>query len=371
MAERIVVGMSGGVDSSVAAALLVEQGHEVVGVTLRVWPGRGPEEGGKRFGSCCAPEAAHDAREVARRLGIPYYLLNSEREFDETVVERFALEYRAGRTPVPCVVCNQKVKFGSLLHRARAWEAAAVATGHYARVTCDERTGRMLLWRGRDERKDQSDFLWPLTQAQLAAARFPVGDMTKDAVRDRARALGLVTADAPESQEICFIPDDDYRGFLRLRSPDAFRPGPIVDGQGTVLGRHQGLPNYTVGQRRGLGLSEGRPLYVTALDADRNTVVVGPAEETEADRLWAEQVNLISIERLEGPVQVTARIRHNHVPAAATVLPGPAGDHGRQRVEVRFATPQRAISPGQSVVFYQGDLVVGGGVIARTSRGWA
>ena len=254
MPERIVVGMSGGVDSSVAAALLVEQGLDVIGVTLRVWPWREPDEATRKFGSCCSPESVEDARAVARRLGIPYYLLNSEREFERAVIEPFAQGYAAGRTPVPCVACNREVKFGSLLQRARAWDAAAVATGHYARITRDAASGRFLLWRGRDARKDQSDFLWPLTQRQLEAARFPVGDLTKHAVRDRARALGLPTADKPESQEICFIPDDDYRGFLRRRIPEAFGLGPILDGQGTVLGRHTGLVNYTVGQRRGLGL---------------------------------------------------------------------------------------------------------------------
>ena len=365
MAERIVVGMSGGVDSSVAAALLVEQGYDVVGVTLRVWPWREPEDGARRFGSCCSPETVDDARQVARRLGIPYFLLNSEGEFDRTVVERFAREYEAGRTPVPCVVCNQEVKFGSLLHRARAWDATAVATGHYARITRHERSGRLLLWRGRDLRKDQSDFLWPLTQPQLAAARFPVGDLSKAAVRQKARALGLVTADTPESQEICFVPDNDYRGFLQARRPRAFRPGPIVDGRGTVLGQHQGLPGYTVGQRRGLGLSSSRALYVTALDPERNAVVVGGADELEADGLWAERVNLISIPFLEGPLAVTAKIRHGHVPAPATIRAAGTDPAGRPVVEVRFDRPQRAVAPGQSVVFYQQDLVVGGGVIAR------
>jgi tRNA-specific 2-thiouridylase len=362
MSERIVVGMSGGVDSSVAAALLVEQDVEVIGVTLRVWPWREPESRAAKFGSCCSPESVDDARQVARRLGIPYYLLNTEREFDQTVIENFAREYEAGRTPVPCVVCNREVKFGSLLHRARAWDATAVATGHYARITRDAASGRYLLWRGCDPRKDQSDFLWPLTQDQLAAARFPVGELTKEAVRDKARSMGLVTADKPESQEICFIPDNDYRGFLRNRIPDAFRPGPIVDAQGSVLGAHQGLVNYTVGQRRGLGLSGSRPLYVTALDPRRNAVVVGGTDEVETDRLWAEQVNLIAVASLDAPLSVTAKIRHGHVPAPATIYA--VEGSGPARVEVQFDQPQRAVAPGQSVVFYQGDLVVGGGVIA-------
>ena len=358
MAERIVVGLSGGVDSSVAAAVLVEQGFDVVGITLRVWPWQPSEDVARRFGSCCSPATVDDARQVARRLDIPYYLLNSEAEFDRTVISDFAREYEAGRTPVPCTVCNRDVKFGSLLDRARAWDAAAVATGHYARITRDAATGRHLLWRGIDPQKDQSDFLWPLSQSQLGAARFPVGGLTKAEVRDRARALGLVTADKPESQEICFIPDDDYRGFLRRRSPQAFKPGPIVDGSGRVLGQHEGLADFTVGQRRGLGLATGRALYVTALDPDRNAVVVGEAREVEVETVSADQVNWIAIERLEGSLEVTAQIRHRHKPAPATVRACGQG------VEVRFETPQWAPAPGQSVVFYQDDLVIGGGVIA-------
>ncbi len=365
MGERIVVGMSGGVDSSVAAALLVEQGVDVVGVTLRVWPWREPEDASTRFGSCCSPETVDDARQVARRLGIPYYLLNTEQEFDRAVIANFAREYAAGRTPSPCVVCNREIKFGTLLDRALAWDAAAVATGHYARVTTDAATGRRLLWRGRDARKDQSDFLWPLTQAQLSAARFPVGDLTKDLVRDHARRLGLITADKPESQEICFIPDDDYRGFLERRVPDAFRPGVIVDGCGVRLGQHRGLASYTVGQRRGLGLAGTRPLYVTALDPERNAVVVGPAEELEVAELTASQVNLISVDAIDGALAVTAKIRHSHAPAPATIREIAADPRGGRRIAARFAAPQRAVTPGQSVVFYQGDLVVGGGIIER------
>ena len=369
MAERIVVGMSGGVDSSGAAALLVEQGHDVVGVTLRVWPWHEPEEATRKFGSCCSPETVADARAVARRLAIPYYLLNTEREFARAVIDPFTRDYARARTPVPCVACNRDVKFGSLQQRARAWDAAAVATGHYARITRDLASGRHLLWRGRDPRKDQSDFLWPLTQAQLEAARFPVGDLTKDAVREKARVLGLETADKPESQEICFIPDDDYRGFLRRRTPEAFAAGPIVDRQGTVLGQHQGLASYTVGQRRGLGLASRRRLYVTGLDPDRNALVVGDAAEAETDTVMAEQANFISIAALTGPLGVTAKIRHSHTPAPAVIEPAVAGagqgPGAPSRVRVRFAQAQWAPAPGQSIVFYQGDLVVGGGVITR------
>lgn len=366
MRERIVVGMSGGVDSSVAAALLVEQGYEVVGITLRVWPWQEPDDAQRRFGSCCSPETADDARQVARRLGIPHYVLNTEREFSRTVIDDFAAEYRAGRTPSPCVVCNQRVKFGSLLSRARAWEATAVATGHYCRLGQDSETGRYLLFRGRDLQKDQSDFLWPLTQDQLKAASFPVGGLTKEEVRARARALELPVADKPESQEICFIPDGDYREFLRPRIPEAFRRGPILDRAGRQLGEHGGLAAYTVGQRRGLGLAGDRPRYVLALDPGRNAVVVGEADGLEAGRLVATAANFIPFDWPQGEIRVTAKIRHSHCAAPAVVRPvaGPQPQAGEQRVEVVFDTPQRAVTPGQSVVFYQEDLVVGGGVIA-------
>ena len=360
MKERIVVGMSGGVDSSVAAALLVEDGYDVVGVTLRVWPWKESTDATRRFGSCCSSESVDDARRVARDLGIPYYLLDSEEAFDRLVINRFVDEYREGRTPVPCVACNRDLKFGSLLRRAIAWDAAAVATGHYARVTRDPVTGRARLWKGLDPRKDQSDFLWPLTQAQLAAARFPVGHLDKHAVRAHARRLGLVTAEKPESQEICFIPDDDYRGFLRRRAPAVFRPGNIVDGQGAVQGEHGGIANFTIGQRRGLGLTGDRPRYVIDLDPATNTVTIGGAADLECDRLVATEVNIIEGEIPPAPIRVEARIRHRHVPAPATLTV--AGD---RTAVVVFDEPQRAITPGQSVVWYQGDLVVGGGVIAR------
>jgi tRNA-specific 2-thiouridylase len=357
---RVVVGMSGGVDSSVAAALLVERGVDVVGVTMRVWPWKESDDPARRFGACCGSEAVDDARRVAATLRIPYYVLNMAEEFERAVISPFADEYRRGRTPVPCVACNVDLKFGSLLARARAWDAAGVATGHYARVTRDGESGRWLLWKGRDARKDQSDFLWPLDQAQLAAAHFPVGDLDKDAVRAYARRLGLATADKPESQEICFVPDDDYRGFLRRRDPDMFRPGPIVDGGGRVLGAHAGIAGYTVGQRRGLGVGQGSALYVTDIDAATNRLTVGPAADLERDRLTATHVNFIAGEPPTEPLRVEARIRHGQRPAPATVVATGEGE-----AEVVFDEPQRAITPGQSVVWYRGDLVVGGGVIRR------
>jgi tRNA-uridine 2-sulfurtransferase len=360
MSERIVVGMSGGVDSSVAAALLVEQGYDVVGVTLRVWPWKEAEEPTSRFGSCCSPQTVADARHVARTLGVPHYVLNTEAEFSRAVIDRFVDEYRAGRTPIPCVACNRDLKFGSLLGRARAWDATAVATGHYARIGRDESSGRYLLRRGRDSRKDQSYFLWSLTQGQLGAARFPVGDLTKEHVRAHARSLGLVTADKPESQEICFVPDGDYRGFLRRRDPLVFRAGPIVDRAGRVLGRHGGIANYTVGQKRGLGIATGTPLYVLDLDPTTNTITVGAAPELDRVSLLARTVNFIAGDPVPTPMRVEAKIRHNHTPAAAVVAM-----REPDLAEVVFDEPQRAITPGQSVVWYRGDDVVGGGIIER------
>jgi tRNA-specific 2-thiouridylase len=363
-AERIVVGMSGGVDSSVAAALLVEAGHDVVGVTLRVWPWQESAEATSRFGSCCGTDAVDDARRVAGVLGIPYYLLNVADEFDRAVIGPFAEAYQRGRTPVPCLACNTDLKFGSLLARAQAWDATAVATGHYARITREPGNERWVLRRARDLRKDQSDFLWPLTQVQLAAARFPIGDLTKEEVRAQARRLGLATADKPESQDICFVPDGNYREFLTRRDPALFRPGAIVDHDGRAMGRHAGVAGFTIGQRKGLGVTSGRPLYVIDLDADRARVTVGAAAELERDRLEVSRAHFIAGEPPTEALRVTAKIRHNHEPAAATVRvlrPGWA--------EVVFDEPQRAITPGQSCVWYRADEVVGGGIIERRPAG--
>ncbi len=359
MTERVVVAMSGGVDSSVAAALLVEQGYEVVGVTLRLTRWDGGEEPAK-FGGCCSADTAGDARAVARTLGIPHYVVDAQAEFRRAVVDPFITGYSSGRTPVPCLACNGELKFGSLLARARAWDATAVATGHYARVTYDHDTGRSRLWKGVDARKDQSDFLWSLDQAQLAGARFPVGHLTKADVRAHARRLGLATADKPESQDLCFIPDGDYRGFLRREGSAIFAEGPIVDTAGALLGRHRGTANYTVGQRKGLGLTSPRPLYVVDVDARRNVVTVGEARDLDGTRLVAHDVNFIACDPPATPMPVEAKIRHRHdaVPATVRALDGRAA-------EVVFESPQRAVTPGQSVVFYQGDCVVGGGVISR------
>jgi tRNA-specific 2-thiouridylase len=356
--SAIIVGLSGGVDSSVAAALLRDAGHDVVGVTLRTAPWAEPGEASARFGSCCSPATAGAARQVARQLEIPYYLLNHEREFGDRVIEDFTREYAAGRTPSPCVVCNREIKFGTLLQRALAWEADAVATGHYARVAPDPRTGRLCLLTARDRAKDQSYFLWPLTQAQLARARFPLGGLTKPEVRARARQRGLATATTPESQELCFV-SGDYRAFLRTRAPEAFHAGPVLDESGREVGEHAGLGAYTVGQRRGLGRLGSAPVYVVRLDPSRNALVVGPREALRVSRLVAEQVNWISVPTLTAPLAVQAQVRHRAPRVSARVRP-----LGAVRIEVTFDEPQYAVTPGQSVVLYRGDVVVGGGVIA-------
>jgi tRNA-specific 2-thiouridylase len=359
--STIVVGLSGGVDSSVAAALLREAGHDVVGVTLRTSPWETPGDPITRFGACCSPETARTARQVARHLDIPYYLLNHEREFGDRVIADFTREYVAGRTPSPCVVCNREIKFGTLLAHALAWDAEAVATGHYARVAPDPRTGRLCLLTARDEAKDQSYFLWPLTQAQLARARFPVGGLRKPEVRARARARGLATAHTPESQELCFV-SGDYRAFLRARAPEAFRPGPVVDEGGREVGEHTGLGGYTIGQRRGLGRAGPEPAYVLRLDPVRNAVVVGPRAALRATRVVAAAVNWIAVPSLTEPLDVEVRVRHRAPRVAARIAP-----RGATEMEITLHDPQYAITPGQSVVCYRGDAVVGGGVIASAA----
>jgi len=354
---RVLVAMSGGVDSSVAAALLVDEGYECIGVTMQLWPENLPVE---HESGCCSISAVYDARRVANKLGIPYYVLNFAQSFQEQVIDRFAGEYLKGRTPNPCIVCNEKVKFGTFLQKARELECDFVATGHYASVEYDEARGRYLLLRGKDRRKDQSYTLYGLTQEQLAHTLLPLGTLEKETTRAIARELGLVTADKPDSQEICFVPGGDYRTFMERYAPESVRPGDIVDLDGNVLGRHRGIAFYTVGQRKGLGIAHPEPLYVVRLDAKNNRVVVGPKEAVQGVALLADPVNFVAIPSLEGPMEVTCKIRYKAEETPAVIEPGPDGG-----VITRFEEPERAITPGQSVVWYDGDVVVGGGIIVK------
>jgi tRNA-specific 2-thiouridylase len=352
---RVVVAMSGGVDSSVAASLLAEAGHDVVGLSMQLYDQTDPTQS---FGSCCSLDDLYDARRVAAVIGIPHYIVNFEERFQRTVVDNFVAEYAAGRTPIPCVHCNADMKFATLAERATAFDAAAVATGHYARVDFDEDARRYQLRRGLDASKDQSYFLFSLTQDQLAHALFPVGQLTKAEVRAHATRLGLPTADKPDSHEICFVPDGDAAGFVERRLDDGPHAGPIVDTGGKEIGRHSGIHRFTVGQRKGVGISTGTPMYVIKLEPADARVIVGPREELGRAEFEAGKVNWIGGQAPEAPLRLTARIRHRHQDAPATVTPT-----GAATVHVRFDDPQLAVTPGQAAVFYRNEEVIGGGWI--------
>jgi tRNA-specific 2-thiouridylase len=351
---RIVVAMSGGVDSSVAAALLAEQGHDVIGVSMQLYD---QTEGQASFGTCCTIDDLHDARRVAAAIGIPHYILNFENRFDEQVVSNFIREYGAGRTPIPCAHCNADLKFSMLLERAVGLGADALATGHYARIDRGP-DGAFRLRRGADHAKDQTYFLFSLTQDQLARAAFPVGHLDKQTVREHARRLKLRVASKPDSQEICFVPDGDYAAFIERAAPELRRSGTVIDRAGEVVGTHAGVHRFTIGQRKGLGLSAREPLYVLELRPDTAEVVVGPRDALGRTRLTASHVNWVSGRPAGDWVHASAQIRHRHEAAPARVR---AVDTGR--AEVEFDAPQHAITPGQAVVWYDGDVVVGGGWI--------
>ena len=376
--QRVVCGLSGGVDSSTAAALLVEQGYDVIGVTLKLWKHDcfSPDED---LFKCCGSRAVADVRAVCDHLGIPFHLIDDAEEFQKHVIRYFADEYKAGRTPNPCILCNEHLKFGTLLQRADQFGAQYVATGHYARIEFvpnengraelplgqDARqrvptAGRYLLKRGRDLRKDQSYFLFSLRQDQLARAIFPLGEKTKNDTREAARHRELKTAEKKESMEICFVPDNDYGKFLQQANLVQKHRGDIVDLQGRVLGHHDGIEFYTIGQRKGLGLSSPKPLYVIELDAENNRVVVGDESALDRDEFTATHCNWIPFDKLAEPIEVTAKIRYHHPGARATVTPA-----GNGAVKVKLHSAQRAITPGQAAVFYQDDLVLGGGWIAE------
>jgi tRNA-specific 2-thiouridylase len=369
----IAVAMSGGVDSSTVAAILAQGDDAVVGLTLQLWDqtrlvGKNGIPDAPKAGRCCSLDDVYDARRVAEHLGIPYYVVNQQERFEEAVVRPFVAEYLAGRTPIPCSLCNNHLKFDQLLQTARSIGAERIATGHYAVNEYDAARGRWILKRPADKAKDQTYFLFGLTQEQLAHTLFPLGRLTKPEVREVARQRGLALAEKPDSQEICFIPGGDYKQFLTAyleeqgqRLPET--SGQLVASDGLVLGRHEGISNFTVGQRKGLGVSSPTPLYVLQIDPASHRVTVGADEELATRTLRARGLNWISIPALTAPMRVRIKIRHRHEPAWATLEPSNAAPSGVDEVVATFDEPQRAVTPGQSAVFYDGDEVVGGGWI--------
>ncbi len=352
---EVVVAMSGGVDSSVAAALLKRQGYKVTGMMLRLWSEPGKEDSNR----CCTPDSMALARRVAAKLDIPFYVVDAKETFRRTVVQAFLDGYAQGVTPNPCLVCNRRIRWGLLLEHALALGADYLATGHYARLRRRE-DGRYELLRAVDRGKDQSYVLHVLTQEQLARSLFPVGEYTKEEIRRMAEEFGLPTASRADSQDLCFLAGEDYREFLRRHVPETVRPGPIVTREGKVLGQHQGLAFYTVGQRKGLGIAAPRPLYVLEKDVAANTLVVGTAEELGQREMRVTAINWIAGEAPDGPFRAQVKIRYRAREAWAEVMP-----EGADRASVRFDAPQRDITPGQAAVFYHGDVCLGGGVIVQ------
>lgn len=355
--KTVVVGMSGGVDSSVAAYLLKEQGYEVIGVTMQIWQDE-EEIIQEENGGCCGLSAVDDARRVAASLDIPYYVMNFKEEFKKNVMDYFVAEYLKGRTPNPCIACNRYVKWESLLKRSMEIGADYIATGHYAKIT-ELPNGRFALKKSVTAAKDQTYALYNLTQYQLSHTLMPVGDYSKEEIRQMAEKIGLRTAGKPDSQEICFIPDNDYAGFIDREAEGLVPPpGNFVLTDGTVIGQHKGITHYTVGQRKGLGIAMGRPVFVTEIRPDTNEVVIGSNEDVFGTTVYAKNLNFMSISDLEGDLEVTGKIRYSHKGAPCTIRKVEA-----DKIVCQFHEPVRAITPGQAVVFYDGDIVVGGGTI--------
>ena len=356
MKKKVVVGMSGGVDSSVAAYLLKEQGYDVIGVTLRMAPDNG--ETFENEGGCCSLSAVEDARRVCDKLDIPFYVLNFKDIFKEKVIDYFIDEYMAGKTPNPCIACNKHIKFDALLRKARGIGAEYVATGHYAKII--EKDGRYILIKSDDDKKDQTYALYNFTQDQLAHTLMPCGEYTKDKIREIAKEIGLAVHNKKDSEEICFIPDNNHGRFILEEKPGQIKSGNFIDKEGNILGTHKGIVYYTIGQRKGLGIALGRPVFVTDIRPKTNEVVLGPEEDIFKTDLIAKDVNFIPFDNLDGELEVTAKVRYSAKPSEAILSPL---DNGR--IKVSFKNKQRAITKGQSIVFYDGNLVVGGAIIEK------
>ncbi len=361
MKKTVLVAMSGGVDSSVAAALLIEQGYQATGVTMKLWQ----DDDDRRVleGGCCSLEAVDDARRVADILGIPYYVMNLSEDFKTNVIDYFIDEYGRGYTPNPCIACNKKIKFDLFLKKAMAMGIDYMATGHYARIEYNESLGRWLLKRSMAPGKDQTYALYNMTQHQLEHTLFPIGTYTDKAkIREIAAKMGLRVANKPDSQEICFV-NDDYGRYIESKRPGIAKPGNLVDINGNILGKHRGIIHYTIGQRKGLGIALGKPAYVSDINPERNEVVLGDHEQVYSEQLIARDINLIAFESLKNELKVTAKIRYSAKEAEACISP-----LGHDRILVKFKQKQRAVTPGQAVVFYNGDIVVGGGIIERAAE---
>ncbi len=356
MPGKILVAMSGGVDSSVAAYLIKEKGVDAVGVTLKLFSNEDISLDADK--TCCSLSDVEDAKSVAARLGMDHHVFNFSDNFKEKVIDRFVSTYEAGGTPNPCIDCNRFIKWRQLLTRADLMECTHIATGHYARVERDAATGRMLLKRSADRSKDQTYVLWALTQEQLARTILPLGSLSKDEVRDIALSQGFINADKPDSQDICFVPDGDYAAFIERYTGKCYAEGDFVDAAGNTLGRHRGIIRYTIGQRKGLGVAMGRPIFVSKIDPVTNRVTLGDEDMLFSKELYAGDINLIAAERIDTPIRVTAKVRYSAREALATVE-----QTGEDELHVIFDEPQRALTRGQSVVLYDGDTVVGGGII--------